>query len=113
MNFYKKIGVLAAIEPYMGRYYSAEYVRTKILKQTETEIEEIDAQIDKEIEEGILPDPAAMMDPETGMPLDPGMIGGASGSPMGIDGQSTEVKMPQRWGDINISSSYILLKWMN
>ena len=91
----EKLGVLAAIEPYMGRYYSAEYVRTKILKQTETEIIEIDAQIDKEIEEGILPDPAAMMDPETGMPLDPSMMGGASGSPMGIDGQSTEVKMPK------------------
>jgi len=91
----EKLGVLAAIEPYMGRYYSAEYVRTKVLKQTETEIIEIDAQIDKEIEEGILPDPAAMMDPMTGMPMDPGMMGGESGSPMGIDGQSTEVKMPK------------------
>ena len=55
----------------------------------------IDAQIDKEIEEGILPDPAAMMDPMTGMPMDPAMMGGESGAPMGIDGKATEVKMPK------------------
>ena len=41
------LGVLAAMEPYMGRYFSAHYVRTKILKQTETEIEEMDDQIEK------------------------------------------------------------------
>jgi len=94
----EKLGVLAAMEPYMGRYFSAAYVRNKVLKQTEDEIKEIDAQIDKEIEEGILPDPSAMMDPETGMPLDPLAGQSMMGAPINgqeVNGSATEVKMPK------------------
>ena len=82
----------------MGRYFSAAYVRNKVLKQTEDEIKEIDSQIDKEIEEGILPDPAAMMDPETGMPLDPLAGQSMMGAPVNgeeVNGGATEVKMPK------------------
>ena len=66
----EQLGVVAAMEPYMGKYFSAHYVRTKILKQTETEIIDIDKQIDQEIKDGILPDPNAPIDPATGMPMD-------------------------------------------
>jgi len=94
----EKLGVIAAMEPYMGRYFSAAYVRNKVLKQTEDEIKEIDAQIDKEIEDGVLPDPAAMMDPETGMPLDPLAGQSMMGAPINgqeVNGSATEVKMPK------------------
>jgi hypothetical protein len=63
-----RLGNLAAIEPYIGKYYSTEFVRKKILRQTDDEIIEIDAQIDDEIEKGIIPDPS-MIDPITGEPL--------------------------------------------
>jgi len=94
----EKLGVIAAMEPYMGRYFSAAYVRNKVLKQTEDEIKEIDAQIDQEIEDGVLPDPAAMMDPETGMPLDPLAGQSMMGAPINgqeVNGSATEVKMPK------------------
>ena len=45
-----RLGNLATIEPYIGKYYSTEYVRKKILRQTDAEIIEIDEQIDDEIE---------------------------------------------------------------
>ena len=63
-----RLGNLATIEPYIGKYYSTEYVRKKILRQTDTEILEMDAQIDDEIEKGIIPDPSSI-DPITGEPL--------------------------------------------
>ena len=63
-----RLGNLATIEPYIGKYYSTEYVRKKILRQTDSEIIEIDQQIDDEIEKGIIPDPASV-DPITGEPL--------------------------------------------
>ena len=69
----EQLGVIASMEPYMGRYFSAYYVRNKILKQTETEIKEMDKQIKKEIADGTLPDPNAPIDPATGMPMDPNM----------------------------------------
>ena len=46
-------------------------MRKKILRQTDSEIEEIDNQIEDEIQKGILPDPS-QIDPITGQPLPQG-----------------------------------------
>ena len=73
-----RLATLASIEPYIGKYYSNDWVRRKVLRQTDTEIEEIDQRIEKEIADGIIPDPA-MIDPITGEPLppegDPSLLG--------------------------------------
>ena len=74
----ERLGILATMEPYIGRFYSAEFARKKVLRQTEQEIIEIDQQIKREIEDGTIPDPA-MVDPVTGEPLgmegDPNTMG--------------------------------------
>ena len=71
-----RLSTLTSMEAYIGKYFSTEYVRKKILRQTDEEIIEIDAQIDDEIEKGILPDPNAPVD-EAGNPIqEPGMEGG-------------------------------------
>ena len=75
-----RLGNLAQIEPYIGKYYSTEFVRKRILRQTDQEIEEIDMQIEDEIQKGIIPNPAET-DPITGEPLpqeggDPAAEGG-------------------------------------
>ena len=67
----ERLGTLATIEPYIGKYYSNEYVRRKVLRQSDSEMEEIDKQIEKEIKDGTIPDPDAI-DPITGEPLPPG-----------------------------------------
>jgi hypothetical protein len=64
----ERLNLAAVIEPYIGKYYSVEYVRRKILRQTDQEIIEIDNQIKKEIKDGIIPDPSTL-DPITGEPL--------------------------------------------
>jgi len=66
----ERLNSLQAAEPYIGKYYSQDYVRRQILRQTDEEILEQDALIKKEIEAGIIPDPNAPIDPETGAPLD-------------------------------------------
>ena len=63
-----RLGNLAQIEPYIGKYYSTEFVRKRVLRQTDQEIEEIDMQIEDEIQKGIIPNPAET-DPITGEPL--------------------------------------------
>ena len=65
----ERLNMVATAEPYIGKYYSQDYVRRKILRQTDQEIIEQDVLIKKEIEEGIIPDPNAPIDPETGAPL--------------------------------------------
>jgi len=44
---------------YIGKFYSVEYVRKNILKQNEREMEDIDNQIKKEIDDGIISAPTA------------------------------------------------------
>ena len=64
----ERLGTLAQIEPYIGRFYSQEWVRRNVLRQTDGEMEELDEQIEQEIKDGIIPDPSAI-DPITGEPL--------------------------------------------
>ena len=81
-----RLGILATVEPYIGKYYSTEYVRKRILRQTDTEIIEIDEQIENEIKSGIIPNPS-QVDPITGEPL-PQQGEGAGMEGMGQDAMS-------------------------
>ena len=83
-----RLGILATMEPYIGKYYSTEYVRKRVLRQTDQEIEEIDAQIEDEIMKGILPDPSSV-DPITGQPL-PQPGGAIPGEGSGMEGMGAD-----------------------
>ena len=68
----ERINMATLAEPYVGRYYSQDYIRRKILRQTDQDIIDQDKIIKREIKKGIIPDPNAPIDPETGQPLDLG-----------------------------------------
>ena len=91
----ERLGTLATIEPYIGKYFSSHYVRTKVLRQTDQEIEEQDQLIKKEIKDGIIPDPSAV-DPITGEPLPPeggGDLGAVPTEPdLEADGAATDAQ---------------------
>jgi len=80
----ERLGSLEGVQPYIGKYFSQDWVRRKVLHQTDEEIIEQDAQIKKEIADGTIPDPSTI-DPETGLPLmdDPMMNGGGEGMDLG------------------------------
>jgi len=79
-----KLAAAAAMEPYIGKYFSLEYVRSKILKQNDGEIKEIDRQIKKEIKEGLIVDPKLVVTQQQAsmQPMDQGMDM-AQGQPQG------------------------------
>ena len=86
-----RLALAAQAEPYLGKYYSVEYMRRKVLRQTDEEIIEIDEQIEDEINKGILPDPDAPIDPATGQPMDTVQsVTTAAIQDPEIDGSSTE-----------------------
>jgi hypothetical protein len=66
----ERLNMVQVAEPYVGKYFSQDYVRRKILRQTDTEILEQDVLIKKEIESGVIPDPNQPVDPQTGLTLD-------------------------------------------
>jgi hypothetical protein len=59
-------------EPYIGKYYSQDWVRRQILRQTDQDILEQDELIEKEIDEGIIQDPKEMEMAVDGVGMAPG-----------------------------------------
>jgi len=49
----ERLNLLSAVDPYLGRYYSARWVKKKVLQMTDTEIEEMQKDIEEEQELGI------------------------------------------------------------
>jgi hypothetical protein len=55
----ERLNLANEMRDYVGKYFSVEYVRKNILKQNEREIEDMDNQIRKEIEDGIIASPTS------------------------------------------------------
>ena len=104
----ERLGVVAAVDPYVGKYFSLDYVRRHILKQKDEEIIEIDKQMKKEIDSGKLADPMEVQQLEMGvhpeqmpggaMNPDPNM--GAMPEDPGIEGGATEAPEMPKGGEI-------------
>jgi len=76
-----RLGLLGMVEPYVGRYYSTEFVRRNVLRQRDQEIVEIDEQIEDEIAKGVLPDPNQQM-----LELEQGAFGDPMADQMAAEG---------------------------
>ena len=97
----ERLTLLQTAEPYIGKYYSQDYVRRKILRQTDVEILEQDKLIKDEIAKGVIPDPATI-DPATGQPFDTGAnmdLGQPQMEPE-VDGSATEAPELPKGGEI-------------
>ena len=53
----ERLALANEMRDYVGKYYSVQYVRKNILKQDDREMEDIDKQIKKEIDDGIISTP--------------------------------------------------------
>jgi len=51
----ERLGLVATADPYIGKYYSVDYIRRKILRQTDSEIVQENQLIAQEKEAGIIP----------------------------------------------------------
>jgi len=94
----ERLTMVASAEPYVGRYFSQDYLRRKILRQTDEEIIEQDKLMKKEIEDGVVPDPAMMMMDPTQVEGETSMGGEMGQLPMEPeieDTAKTKVEMPK------------------
>ena len=53
----QRIALVTQMDPYVGKYYSVDYIRRSVLGHKEADIKEQDKQMKKEIEQGIVMDP--------------------------------------------------------
>ena len=54
----ERLALANEMRDYIGKFYSVQYVRKSVLKQNDREIEDMDIQIKKEINDGIIASPA-------------------------------------------------------
>ena len=90
----ERLGVVAALDPYVGKYFSLDYVRRHVLKQKDEEIIELDKQMKKEIKDGKVIDP---MDVQA---VEMGLVGGeeeapVDGSDPAMDPNAQAAQMPK------------------
>jgi hypothetical protein len=99
----ERLNMVQVAEPYVGKYFSQDYVRRKILRQTDEEIVEQDKIIKKEIKDGVIPDPNVQLDPTTGMPLGPETSQMDLGKPVmepNLDAQGAATEVDARVAEI-------------
>ena len=98
----ERLTLVQSAEAYVGKYYSQDYIRRKVLRQTDEEIIEQDKLIEKEIKAGIIPNPEEMqIDPQTGQPISG--ANGDLGQPVmepELDGSATEAPEMPKGGEI-------------
>ena len=78
----ERIEALNNVNEFVGTYYSVEYIRRYILRQSDTEIEEIDKQIEDEKKKGVMGDDAGTP------PGEPNQGGFAAMDPYGNGGDT-------------------------
>ena len=80
----ERLNLVERMQPFMGVYYSNDYIKRQILQQKESEIEEIRIQIDKEKKSGELMDTPVMPveDPNATVPPAGGPVDTSTKPPM-------------------------------
>ena len=83
----ERMNLVGTMDPFVGKYFSIDYIRRQVLKHTDTEIAEIDKQIESEMAEGKIVDPAeeAALAAEGGGELPPGEGAPAGQQPLFSD----------------------------
>ena len=96
----ERLGLVANADPYIGKYYSVDYIRRKILRQTDEELVEQDKLMKKEKEAGIiLPTEQEMMLAAQAQQSTKGNLGKPATEP-DIDETSIEAPESPKGGEI-------------
>jgi hypothetical protein len=90
-----RILLLQYVDPFVGRYYSKEWVRKNVLKQTDEDIDEINEQIANELAQEPAPTDAMgnPIDPATGQPVQAGAVQGVGGAQL-MPPQAAQAQQP-------------------
>jgi len=108
----ERLSLLGSVDPYVGRYYSMGWIQRNVLRLTDDEIKDMQKEIDKEKEAGLILDPMQIAQ-QAQTDLSQGTGGTASGpAPQSADaaapsGASESAKASESSGDLSLNNEYI------
>ena len=107
----ERLSLLGSVDPYVGRYYSMSWIQRNVLRLTDDEIKDMQKEIDKEKEAGLILDPMQIAQ-QAQTDLSQGTGGTASGpAPQSADaappsGPSESTKSSGPSGDLSLNNEY-------
>jgi len=105
----ERLSLLGSVDPYVGRYYSMEWIQRNVLRLSDDDIKEMQKQIDKEKADGLIMDPmqiAQQGQQELMNPDGAGGAGGGGGAPVPAPNPSPQDNAQSPKGDLSLNNDY-------
>jgi hypothetical protein len=109
----ERLSLLGSVDPYVGRYYSMEWIQRNVLRLSDDDIKEMQKQIDKEKEAGLIMDPMQIAQQGQQELMNPDGVGGASGgggtgavAPVPAPNPSPQDNAQTPRGDLSLNNDY-------
>jgi hypothetical protein len=105
----ERLSLLGSVDPYVGRYYSMEWIQRNVLRLSDDDIKEMQKQIDKEKAAGLIMDPMQIAQQGQQELMNPDGAGGAvggGGTPAPDASQAPQNDTAAPKGDLSLNNSY-------
>lgn len=103
----ERLSLLGSVDPYVGRYYSMEWIQRNVLRLSDDDIKEMQKQIDKEKAAGLIMDPMQIAQQGQQELLNPdGAGGGGGGAPVPAANPSPQDNAQTPKGDLSLNNDY-------
>jgi hypothetical protein len=102
----ERLSLLGSVDPYVGRYYSMEWIQRNVLRLTNDDIKEMQKQIDAEKEAGLIMDPAQIAQQGQAELAAGGSASGAGGDTAGAPAPAQDQASPSPKGDLSLNNEY-------
>jgi hypothetical protein len=108
----ERLSLLGSVDPYVGRYYSMEWIQRNVLRLSDDDIKEMQKQIDQEKKAGLIMDPMQIAQQGQQELMNPDGAGGggagAGGAPAPADSAPVAQDTPQAApkGDLSLNNEY-------
>ena len=108
----ERLSLLGSVDPYVGRYYSMEWIQRNVLRLSDDDIKEMQKQIDKEKAAGLIMDPMQIAQQGQQELMNPdgaggaGAGGGGGGAPVPAPNPSPQDSAQTPKGDLSLNNDY-------
>ena len=105
----ERLSLLGSVDPYVGRYYSMEWIQRNVLRLSDDDIKEMKKQIDKEKAAGLIMDPMQIAQQGQQELMNPDGAGGAGGggsAPVPAPNPTPQDNAQTPKGDLSLNNDY-------
>jgi hypothetical protein len=107
----ERLSLLGSVDPYVGRYYSMEWIQRNVLRLSDDDIKEMQKQIDKEKAAGLIMDPMQIAQQGQQELMNPDGAGGAgagggTGAPVPAANPTPQDTAQTPKGDLSLNNDY-------